>query len=339
MPSAYHDLTNDTLTYLTNRSFADTETNDPTRAWFPGQQTGNMTYALESLSRRGISVAAYRAPGTPAKIASRHKAGGVTVRDIPPVSIKIGQGEQELINMRALANASQATQDAFINDAVDMGAAVAARFALARVSCLVNASVAFTEEDGFDGVIIDYGRDAALEVTAGTVWSDAAATILDDVADWHTTYALENGPAAAILVSQTTLANILSNTQVNDYLAFVGAQSGGSAVPAALTQWLQARGLPPFAVVDHRIKTIDSGFRSIWPDDAAVFVPSPSTNYGAMVWTDTIQARDVTTGARGDYGLTTVSWDEREPIETWTRSAAFAVPATGNPNATMKATI
>lgn len=338
MPSKYHDLTDQALTNLVGANPLVTSTNSQLAPWFPAVQTSNIRYKLERLGRRGIDIAAYRARNTPSKIIDRQKAGSVTAREIPPLSAKLAQSEEDLAEYRNLADASEATRAAFGDDAALTAASVMARIWIAQRDVMIDAEVSFAHEDGFDGVTIDYNRSGTFEVTADTVWTDASnADIIDEVESWHATYKATNGPAAAILVSEATYANILKNDQVRSYTSYTGSQSG-PLIPSVLTQYMTARGLPPFAVIDTRIEQIDGGTTYLWPDTKAVFVPQPGSGYGATVWTPPVLPAGVQVSG-GEYGMATYSFDVDEPVATWTKSVAYAVPATGNPDATMVATV
>lgn len=341
MPSLYHDVTNDVLTGVGRAAFLESDTVDPLRAWFPEVRTLNLEYELRAIGRQQIKIAAFRARNAESQIAGRQKAGRTTEGEIPPISQKSILNEEDLSRLQSLSDANDATRRAVARDAVNRAQGVAARIAIARAEAIFDGQVTFTYETGFGGVVVDYQRDASREDTAATVWSDTAAEIGTDLIVNSRLYRTQNGsPAGAILMRSETLANVLANDQINVFTQGSQTQPNPVAPEDLVRQWMARQGLPPIVVMDHQYYDVDAGTVTALPLDAVVWVPPPGfPGFAATVFAPPVRARQTSLVGTDAAGLIVDAYDDEDPVGTWTRATAYAVPVVGDPDRTLKLTV
>jgi hypothetical protein len=262
--------------------------------------------------------------------------------ELPPISQKIRLGEEERLRMRALerGNNSQLV-DAIFDDAANMARAVAARIEMLRGEALHAASLTINE----NGVqqTIPFGRSGTHSVAPGTLWSvTATATPIQDEQAWVQTYIDTNGTAPGLALTSTRVVNyLLLNAQYRS----MAAQNG--ITPAflnvnGLNQIRATYGLPPVVVYDVKTRVAGVSTRVI-PDDRFIYLPPAGEPLGRTFFGTTAEAIELV-GARQIAqdqapGMVAVVEKTFDPVATWTKAAAIALPVLVNPDLTFVADV
>lgn len=299
----------------------------------PDRQVDNIEYEVMKDTRADVDAAEYRSFDAEAGIGDRPGAQRLRGR-IAPISRKIRLGEED-----RLRNESQQTGDtrrlvdAIFDDAANMTRSVRARVTLAKGQVLYTGKVTLNE----NGVVTaaDYGLPAGHIVAPGTLWSNTAATIVADLQTWRTTYMTTNKglQPGEMLISTPILGYMLRNTEMRTLLATIGG------TPALITQngvaqVLQAFGLPPFRVMDTQVM-VNGAATFLVPQDRVVFLPPRTAPLGATPFGVTAEALDLRDGGQISREqmagmVATVAKTEFDPVATWTKAAALALPVLAN---------
>lgn len=128
-------------------------------------------------------------------------------------------------------------------------------------------------ENGLVGMEADFGVPGNQIVTAGTVWTNVAAPILDNLLAWSDVYNNANGFLPGyILCSQRISRLIRVNTQIINTAA--GAGAGRTRVNAAeLGDVLASEGLPNTVLTYDTVLDVDGVSTRTIPDDRVIFLP------------------------------------------------------------------
>lgn len=289
-----------------------------------------------------VDVAMYRPFDTESPIGKRK--GIITARgEIPPLSQKIPLGEEATLKLDALRTGDTETliREIF-NDAARTARALLARLELARGQVLETGTLVLNE----NGVVatIDYGRSGSHTVAAPTLWSDTAASDpIGDLTNWVNTYVTTNGVRPGfIITSSAVVQNLVKNTGIRN-LAFVGAGSDPTRVSrTVLNSILTDFELPPIFVYDSQVRVNGVATRII-SADKVVFMPPQGEPLGATVSGVTAEAIKLAGNGvlRRDQapGITTVIYEDEDPVTTWTKSSALALPVLANPDLTLVADV
>jgi hypothetical protein len=332
-PAELTGYTREALANLPRNQFA-------LRRWLPDDTIDDLIYRFSRGGEGLTEAATYRSYDAEAPIGSRPGVTRVT-GELPPISRKIRLGEYERLLQRRL---DEAIGDQIFSDATRMMRAIAARIELARGEALSNGSLVFNE----NGVVatLDFGRAAGHTVTAGTVWSNPAATILSDLLSWRSTYVTTNDGLApgAIVTSETVIAAMLRNTELRTLLA---TTAGTPSIVSRdnLNQVLAAHGLPPIFEYNAQVRVNGTAQRVI-PSDRVLLLPAGSeaddgTVLGTSLWGTTAEAlsSDYAIEESEAPGIVAGAYETKDPVALWTKASAIAVPILANPNLSFSADV
>lgn len=261
--------------------------------------------------------------------------------ELPPISKKIRLGEEERIRLRSLERGNNdLIVQAIYNDAAKMARAVAARIELLRGEALYTGKLEINE----NGVrqTVDFGRDAGHTVSAGTVWSNPAAAIIDDLTSWVETYTDTNGvPPGLILTSRRVVGYMLRNTQIRTLSASLSG-TPDLVTRAAVNNALAAFDLPPMATYDVNVRVGGVATRVI-PSDRVLLLPAPGSPAGGTLFGITAEALELLDarqiGGEDAPGVVSVIDKTFDPVATWTKAGATALPILGEPDLTFAADV
>lgn len=303
--------------------------------WLPNRTVDDLDYRFLRGGEGLVEAANYRAYDTEAQIAARP---GVTRvhGELPPISRKIRLGEYARLKQRKL---DQKLGDQIFTDAERMMRAIAARYELARGSALVSGQLVLNE-NGVQATI-DFGRDAGNTVTAGTVWSDPAATILSDLLTWRAAYiAINDGrEPEALLTSEQVIAAMLRNTEFRALLATT-AGTPSIVSRSAVDEVLRAHGLPPIQEYNASVR-VNGAVTRVVPSDRVLMLPAAGdpndeqgTELGASLWGTTAEAlsADYQIDEEEAPGIVAGAYETKDPVAMWTKASAIGVPILANPN-------
>jgi len=309
--------------------------------YLPNDNIDEIEYRVTRGSLRDADAAKVRAWDTESPIGSRQGIERI-MGELPPISKKIRLGEEERLRRRALERGNNtALVDAIYNDAAQMGRAVSARVEMLRGEALVNGTLVINE----NGVsqTVDFGRRAGHTVTAGTLWSTVAtATPVADLRTWVQTYIDTNGVAPAyILTSTAVISNLLRNAEIRT-LATTASGVPGLVTIDTVTSVFAAFGLPPFVAYDANVR-VDGVQQRVTPVNKLVMMPPSNEPLGATFWGTTAEALELVEaqaiGTDIAPGMVATVHKLDDPVSTWTKAAAIALPVLINPDLTFTATV
>lgn len=309
--------------------------------YLPNRQVDEIEWRANTGTLRDQDAAVVRSWDTESPIGSRQGISRL-MGELPPISKKIRLGEEERLRRRALERSSSTELvNAIYDDAGNMARAVLARIEMMRGELLFNAKIVLNE----NGVsqTIDFARLGSHTVTAGTLWSTtASATPVSDLRTWIAVYIATNGvPPAFILASTDVVSNLLLNAQIRALATNV------AGTPALVTvdtvqAVLQAFGLPP--IVTYDVNTRVNGVATrVTPSNKIVLMPPANEPLGNTILGTTAESLELADAQQINIdqtpGLVSVVEKTFDPVATWTKAAAVALPIMPNPNLTFTATV
>lgn len=268
--------------------------------------------------------------------------------ELPPIKKKIRLGEEERLRLRALERGTnQQIIDQIYDDAAKMARSVAGRIEQLRGEALYKGKLQIRDvlDDGTGvNVDVDFERRAAFtNVAPGTLWSNTgAATPVLDENTWIQSYEDVNQirPAFA-LTSVKVVRQLALNAQYRSLAAVNGVQP-------ALLGLAQINGiravydLPPIVTYETKVKVNGTSTRVI-PDDAFIYLPPASEPLGATMFGTTPEALELAEarqiGAEQTIGMTAVVDKTTDPVATWTKATAVALPVLLNADLTFHADV
>lgn len=304
--------------------------------WLPDRLVDDLEYRFSKGGEGLIDAAQIRTYDAESGIGRRPGTTRVS-GELPPISRKIRLSEYDRLRLRQDSNAL--IRNGLMDDGMRMARAVTARVDMLRGEALYKGKLQIDE----NGVVatVDYGRDASLTTTAGTVWSDTAnADILTDMLTWRDLYIAFNGAQpGAILTSQRVVNYMLRNQKLRD-LAASNGHSPAILSLAFLNAMLSDYGLPTIYIFDAQVSVAGVATRLI-PDDRFLFLPAPvaSTDWenaplGATFWGTTAESLEPGYGIEPgeEPGIVVGSYKTEDPIAQWTKAAAISLAVLANPN-------
>ncbi|MEU1200110.1 major capsid protein [Streptomyces sp. NPDC005813] len=304
--------------------------------WLPNRTVNDLSYRFTRGGGGLTEAASFRAYDASSDVGVR--PGGARVSgELPPISRKIPVGEYERIRRRNLDTQNTEIRDAMLDDGVRLARQIEARMELARGEAIFNAGVALNE----NGVqaSVDFGRNAAHTVTAGTVWSNPAADVIGDFQTWLEVYNDTNGgDPDSVLISRAIWTALKRNTQLR------GLSTTGATAPTILTDSLLAailadHGIPPLVRYDAKI-SVNGVSTRVTPNDKLAFVPAQGDALGQTLWGVPVEADDSRYGLAGDEaGIAVGGYKSEDPQTVWTRATAIALPVVAAPDLTFVADV
>lgn len=333
-----------TLTGYVRAALADMQLNRFTLArWLPNRTIDDLQYRLVAGGAGLAEAATFRAYDAESPIGSRPGVTRIT-GELPPVSRKVRLGEYDRLRQRRASD--ELVQNAVLDDAERMAAAVAARLEMARGEALYKGKLDISE----NGVVatVDFGRAAGHTVTAATLWTDATnADPLADLLSWVDTYVSANGEMPGVILTSTRVVRLMGAASKFKVLAASIAGTPGVVAPAAINQILAVYGLPPIETYDAKVSVGGSATRVI-PDDRVLLLPAAgdpadgmSSELGATLYGTTAESLEPEYGiVDGDQpGIVAGAYNTKDPVAVWTKAAAIALPVLANPNLTFAADV
>jgi hypothetical protein len=310
-------------------------------AYLPNRNIDEIEYRITSGSLRDPDVAPFRAWDTEAPIGSRQ---GLTriMGELPPLSKKMRLGEEERLRRRMLDTGdSQPLVDAIYDDAGQLTRSVTGRIELARGEALETAALAINE----NGVVqtVTFGRKAGHTVTAAIKWDvPGTAVPIADLRSWVQTYIDSNGTAPAFGLTSTQVISALMLVAEIRALA-----TNISGVPALVTlatvqSVFAAFGLPPMVPYDTTVRVAGVATRVTNAKKVTLMPPAGeplgNTLFGTTAEAITLaEARAISNDQVPGMMATVHNMDD--PVSTWTKVAAIALPVLPNPDLTFTATV
>ena len=309
--------------------------------YLPNENIDEIEYRVTRGNLRDADAAKVRAWDTESPIGSRQGLERI-MGELPPISKKIRLGEEERLRRRALERGDNSQMvDAIYDDAAQMARAVVARVELLRGEALFNASLAINE----NGVVqtVNFGRRGSHTVTAAILWSSVAtATPVADLRAWVQTYIDTNGVAPAYgLTSTAVLSNLMRNAEIR---ALANTTAGAPAIVTldTVNAVFSAFGLPPLFAYDTAVR-VDGVQTRVTPANKLVLMPPAGEPLGKTFFGTTAEALELTEakaiGQDQAPGMIATVLKLDDPVSTWTKVGAIALPVLVNPDLTLTATV
>lgn len=309
--------------------------------YLPNENIDEIEFRVTRGNLRDADAAKVRAWDTESPIGSRQGLERI-MGELPPISKKIRLGEEERLRRRALERGdNQQMVDAIYDDAAQMARAVTARVELFRGEALFDAQLAINE----NGVsqTVNFGRRAAHTVTAATLWSAVGtATPVADLRAWVQTYIDTNGVAPAYgLTSTAVISDLMRNAEIRQ-LAGTAAGTPGIVTVDTVNAVFSAYGLPPLVAYDTSVR-VDGVQTRVTPQNKVVLMPPAGEPLGKTFFGTTAEALELVEARAIDNdqapGMVATVHKMDDPVSTWTKCAAIALPVLINPDLTLTATV
>lgn len=308
--------------------------------FLPDLMIDELEYRVRRASLQDIDIAEYRSWDTPAPMTAR--PGISRVRgELGPISRGILLGEEEMLRQRALdTDTSDPIVTAIYDDAARMARSVRARIEIS-IGDVINDGIVTISENNLS-LTANFGRAGAMSVTAGTLWTNAAAPILSDLLGWQQAYEDLNGVTPGLMIiSRARLSNFALNTEMRNYAAANGT------VPlrlnqAAINSVFAAEGLPPLMVYDGQFRK-NGVLTRVLPQNKVFLMPPAGEPLGNVFWGTTAEALRLREKGLIDRtespGLVAFAMTQDHPVQTMTVATAIALPVMPNPNLVMDAVV
>lgn len=301
--------------------------------FLPNEHSLSQTVTLEAGDNGFVDAAEYRAYDAETPIGGRGEGARRMTFELPALGQK--RRVPEYNQLRFLGEGGEAAlRTALGKAAVLRGQAVADRIELERGRVLVSGKAAINE----NGFIVDsdFGRDAELTVTTGTLWSDPASDPMQDILDWAEAYSDANGEMPAYIVASTKVITALSK-----YTGFLPKDSiRRRASFDEINALLETEGLPQIVKYDRRVRVNGVNERVI-PENTLLFLPDELAGLGKTYWGTTLESLDPKYGIQADDrpGIVAGAYQDEDPMGVWVKAAAIGMPALANANLAMAATV
>ena len=283
-----------------------------------------------------VTEAAFRAYDAEIEVGKGNGGRRVTI-DLPAIGKNVPVDEYR--QLRARNASDDAIRKVILRTAENVVAAVSDR--IERLRGVVLATGKATIDQTNFALEADFGRDAALTVTAATLWSTSGAKPIEDLSAWVDKYAEINGvQPGRIVMGSKALRALLSSESMRTTLV------GGSTRPASLAEAqtiLDGQGLPE---IEKFTRRTSGGL--VVPENTILLLPEPQdpltgeSELGATFWGQTL------TSGEDEYGIAEdeqpgvvvgVYRGEKPPMIAEVISDAIALPVLANANLSMAAKV
>lgn len=305
---------------------------------FPETKVPGLEMDMIKAGSRVPVIASVHAFDSESEIASRE--GSVSAQELALIKRKIQIKERELVKLREPRN--QAEQEFLMgqvfNDVEKMIGAVEARVELMRMDVLANGKVTINE-NGLNKVI-DYGVSDSQKVTltGDALWNSGKADIMGNFLDWAN---LVDVTPTRALTSSRVIAAMMKDPTVQGYFKTMGVLPSR----AALNQMLESMGLPRLMAYDakYRVQNADGTYtaKRYFPENKIVLlndVLPGETIFGTTPEESRIAPQVSTDTVVGNV-FATIYEETKDPIGTWTKASAVALPSFPEADNVVQATV
>jgi hypothetical protein len=289
-------------------------------------------------------AAVIRAWDTESPIGNRQGISRI-MGELPPISKKWRLGEEERLRQRKLLTGDSAPiVRAIYDDAAKGARAITARVELLRGEALVNGTLSINE----NGVVqtVDFDRksthDNANVTTLWTVANAATADPIKDMLAMQDTYVDTNGVKPALQLTSTT---VITSLLVNDKIRTLASSLAGAPSIVSLSTLqsvISAFGLAPLVPYDVKVRVNGSATNVINPNKL-ILLPPANEPLGRTFFGTTAEALELAEAKQIEQaqapGMVSVVEKTTDPVATWTKTAAIALPVLANPDLTLVRTV
>lgn len=313
------------LNYIGNRTYAPLLG----EALFPEVKRESLEFDQIKGARRLPVVASVHAFDTEAEIGSREASKQAL--ELALIKRKLPMREKDIIaleNPRNSAEQQYLMREVF-NDIDVLVQGVKARAEVMRIEAVANGTVTLNE-NGLNAVI-NYGVPSNhKQILSGTdVWTDPGSDPITQMQDWYSTLGTK---PRRVMTSNKVLMALLRHPKVIG--ALFGNNSARVATRLDLNAFLQQLELPTIATYDevYRKQKADGTYEQLRYFPENKFVMMPDGQLGETIYGPTAEeirlARDpqIDVTKVGNV-LAMVYEDGKDPVRTWTKAVATALPS------------
>jgi len=322
--------TKNVLSYVQNRSYQ-TYLGD---TLFPARKVPSLETEILEDTYTAPTIAPISAFDTEAQIGSRE--ANVRMAELGYMKRKIQLKEKDLV---ALRNPRTAEEQAYLtqlvyNDTDKMVTGVLARIELMRMQVLANGIVLPDDKDV--NWKVDYKLPKEHQVKAD--WSDKDADIIGDIQTWVDT--LDSAPTRVITSNKVKNA-MLQNNMILDYFKRL------NLIPSltGLNQVMDQLGLPILVTYDLKYREADAKgkltTKRYFPENKFVMFDENTTGetqFGPTPEESRLLSNNNVNMTVGNV-FATMYEEGNDPVGTWTKAAATALPTLANTEQLLQAEI
>lgn len=313
--------------------------------FLPNDNIDGIDWRVTKGELRDQDAAVVRSWDTPAPIGDRQGISRI-MGELPPISKKMRLGEEERLRLRMLERAGDASEiiSKIFDDVSNLGRSVAARVELFRGEVLETGEINI-DENGVEQSV-DFGRKTEFDAAANTLagadkWSDhTGSDPVENLITWTAAYRDENGIDPALGLTSTAVINHLLRNDAIRALAATVAGAPQLVTRVHLAQVLSAFGLPPLVAYDTKVR-VNGTQVPVISADKVILLPPSNEPLGRTFFGTTAEAIELQgaqqISADQAPGLTAVVEKTFDPVSTWTKVSAIALPTLVNPNLTFVA--
>lgn len=290
-------------------------------------------------------TAAFRSFDGSIHVSNRDSGSDNRIKMIP-LSDSVSEGEYERLQReftRFQGSNIGALEQAIYNDAQKLTRYVQNRLELAWGDVFTD-GILTINENGFQGTA-DFGVPSSQKVTAGTVWSNSAATALSDLLSWTDTYYTNNGVMPEVIrMSRLGIRNLTKNTEFIN--AARGAQTGVTRVDIEeINGVLAGQGLPPIVLHQPARVSVEGTATQTIADNVVLFTPANLSDIAQTHWGVSATALELVNSADTDMsfeeasGIVGIVEKDGPPYRQFTYVDSVVMPVLANAYLLMIATV
>lgn len=253
--------------------------------WLPNVPVPDISVRFWKGDSGLVDEARFRSYDAEIEVGGGAKEERVTI-DLPAVGLKNPVSEYRQLKLRN--SPEEVMRNSILSEADRIVHGVADRLERTR-GVVLSTGKATVSQSNFK-ISDDFGRDAALTLTAPALWSVAGTDALGQLDAWRQLFVDKNGEEpGAILMSRRALSALSRLDQFKPVLSGAGQRP---ATPEDVRVILSAYGLPDVTVYDRRTK---SG--PVLSDDTVLMLPAVGeSQLGATFWGETLSAAEESYG-------------------------------------------
>jgi hypothetical protein len=315
--------------------------------FFPTRSNPSLSFDFDVNQTTLPRAASYRAFDAEAGFSST-EGGERRSGKLPPISIKHRVDEYDTLVQQV--DGPALIQGVFDERTRGLSAQVQTRVELARGEALEFGRVTLKENKL--QATIDFGRSAALSVTAATLWSDPAADVLGDLQTWLDTFdRINGGPWAEIVGSTAIRSRLQRNTGI-----IKAAMGRGTDLPPAVSvddvnSVLSSWGFGTYTVNDEQVRDVAGNTKRVISQNKLVFVAATggpsltgapgSSGIGTTDFGITAESVNPIYGIGGTdrAGLFAAAYQGHDPEGKYVLVSAVVLPVLSAANSTMTAQV
>ena len=266
------------------------------------------------------------------------KAGG----DIPKMGMELHLNERQLTDLDTLSlrpgTEPQLVAKLFADTPRVIGGVYERNEAIFLEALSTGVALIDDSENVGTGIRIDYGYLTGNKFGVTTVWSNIAATPIDDLLRAQNAGKNAGNIIIKFLMDRTAFNNMAKTTQVKNFFAFsIGFTGTASQTPSLskLNEALKDSTGFEIEVIDRAVRFEKNGVQSVqtpWATGAVVGITSESL--GSLVWATLAEVNHpiegVTYAIADDYILVSKYRNNRPSLSEYTSSQARVVPVLSN---------